>query len=707
MSLSIVEVVVEVALKISLMMAVAAVAAGLMRRRASAASRHLVWTLAVIAVLVLPIGSLALPGWKVPIRGAAAIDVVDQQPVTSQAAASGDPVREADATGNTSSTPTAGATRTSWVALFLVAYAAGVVLLLVRLVVAQREMRGLVSRATDIGDQDWISLFGECSARVGVRRPVRLVRGREHAMPMACGVRRPIIVMPLVAEMWDDERRRAVLLHELAHVARFDCLTQMLAGLAAALYWPHPGVWWMARRLRVERELACDDCVLSSGARPREYAGHLLELAYSLGGHRAPALAVSMARPRQLEGRMLAMLDATRNRATPAAGHRLLALLITGVVVAPIAAATIVTVPVAPAGQAAAAPAGAQDGPAAPSLAPGTWQLRRSTDGRAVQLTVSESENSFHSMTLPVERLDGLAPLLAGAGGSARFSLKRDAGTFDFEGTLRSGAGGGTVTFVPSATFPVELARRGFARPTQTQQQAMAWSDVGFAFIDALAAEKYARPDLQQLVSAAHHGVGLTYVKELADLGYRLGTVDALIRLRDHGVSARSIRDLRAQGLDGLTAEDLVRARDHGVGAEYVGGLRALGYAGLSLDALVGARDHGISPDYVRDLRQLGYQLSLADLTRARDHGVSVEYIKDLAGLGYGGVSLNDLIRMRDHGVSPNWLREVESQSAERPSIDDLVSLRDHGLKSMAPGPQLHSWDLRSKLGAWLARLLS
>jgi len=79
--------------------------------------------------------------------------------------------------------------------------------------------------------------------------------------------------------------------------------------VACALYWPHPGVWMVARRLRIERELACDDRVLTAGTQPRDYAGHLLEIAYSLGGGRAPALAVTMARPRQLEGRMLAVLD--------------------------------------------------------------------------------------------------------------------------------------------------------------------------------------------------------------------------------------------------------------------------------------------------------------------------------------------------------------------------------------------------------------
>ena len=91
-----------------------------------------------------------------------------------------------------------------------------------------------------------------------------------------------------------------------------------LAFAACALYWFHPARWWVARRLRIERELACDDRVIAAGAQAREYAGHLLEIAYTLGGQSAPALAVGMARPRQLEGRMLAALDAARNRRVPA-----------------------------------------------------------------------------------------------------------------------------------------------------------------------------------------------------------------------------------------------------------------------------------------------------------------------------------------------------------------------------------------------------
>jgi beta-lactamase regulating signal transducer with metallopeptidase domain len=700
--------IVEVALKVSMLIALAAVAAGLMRRRASAASRHLVWTLAVVGVLVLPIASLVIPAWTIPIRRAAAVSL-DPQPLARSSAATEDAATE-DATtgaGEPDEDPLPAVTSISSMAFLAGAYAGGAALLLIRLGAEQWKMRQLVSRATNVTDPAWTELLGNCSAATGIRRAVRLVRTREYAMPMACGLRRPIVVIPSVAETWDDDRRRAVLLHELAHVARFDCLTQMLAEIAVALYWAHPGAWWIARRLRIERELACDDCVLSAGTDPRVYAGQLLELAYSLGGYRAPALVVSMARPRQLEGRMLAILDATRNRATVAANGQLLALTIAAVITGPLATATTVAHPIASAGQAAPAPAGAQADAAERSQHPGSWEIRPSETAGRLELTLNGEDHSFYGTTVPIERLEGITPaLLSGGGGLVTFNLRRDAGTFTFEGVLKAGVGGGTYDFAASTTFPEALAKRGFARPSPAAQYALALADVGFVFLDELSAQKYTRPDLAHLVNAAQHGVSADYVRQMGQLGYRLGSVDALIRQRDHGVSPLFIRELRTQGLEGLSADDLVRARDHGVNPEYVSELRTLGYERLTLDELVGARDHGISPDYVRDLRPLGYQLSLADLTRARDHGVGVEYIKELAGLGYERMALDDLVRLRDHGVSPDWLRKVKRGSTAHLSVDELVSLRDHGVDSpeAVHGPELHSWNLRAKLDALFAR---
>ena len=295
-----------------------------------------------------------------------------------------------------------------------------------------------------------------------------------------------------------------------------------------------------------------------------------------------------------------------------------------------------------------------------------------------MNLRLSENASSSHGSTVALDRFQGLAPALLSSGGPATFSLRRAAGTFAFEGMFRSGAGAGTYTFVPSASFPAELAARGFARPTAAEQYLLAREDVAFAFIDELAAQRYARPDLHQLVNAAQHGVDLGYLREMGSLGYRFAQLDALINLRDHGVSPQYIRELGAQGLTRLTADDLVRARDH-----------------------------GISPEYVRDLRQLGYTFTLVELTAARDHGVSPEYVRELAALGYPRMSLDELIAARDHGALsgvrpgasrsrlPADARRVEDGARSRhqrrvcpaaqgtrprgPELDDLVAFRQQG----------------------------
>jgi beta-lactamase regulating signal transducer with metallopeptidase domain len=115
----------------------------------------------------------------------------------------------------------------------------------------------------------------------------------------------------------DADRRRAVLLHELAHVRRHDLIGHTLGRLALRRYWFHPLVWTAAKQLRSESERACDDLALACGARAADYAEHLLDIVTSVKRDSTPSVALAMARRKEFEGRMLAILDPDLRHSSP------------------------------------------------------------------------------------------------------------------------------------------------------------------------------------------------------------------------------------------------------------------------------------------------------------------------------------------------------------------------------------------------------
>ena len=141
----------------------------------------------------------------------------------------------------------------------------------------------------------------ELTQLCGIRRTVRFVIGRDSASsvsPMTWGLARPVILLPAEAAEWTPDRLRPVLLHELGHIARCDWPMLVLADVAASIYWFHPIVWIMRRRLRIECEQACDDSVLSRGLEPAAYASLLLDIARTNCSQQSrpiTALAIAMA----------------------------------------------------------------------------------------------------------------------------------------------------------------------------------------------------------------------------------------------------------------------------------------------------------------------------------------------------------------------------------------------------------------------------
>lgn len=312
--------------KVTLLLVAAVLVDCLLRfARASASARHLVWSAVIGALLVLP--ALGALPWHVDVLSIAVEPIASAQgefsgsDALSSVSASEEaevPAGGSDARGQIpfdAGSATFSFEKISVRESLLALYLFGLTALLLRLAAGRWSLHRLSSRASQVSGEEWLSLLREIAWQLDVSRPVRLLQSAEVGIPMTWGTRAPTVMLPAEAASWSEERRRVVLLHEMAHIVRCDFLTQVAAGIACAVYWFHPLVWYASRRLRVEREIACDDHVLSAGTRAGSYVTHLLEVAHACGRPRTtPAAAISMARPSQLEGRMLAAFDSLRSR---------------------------------------------------------------------------------------------------------------------------------------------------------------------------------------------------------------------------------------------------------------------------------------------------------------------------------------------------------------------------------------------------------
>jgi beta-lactamase regulating signal transducer with metallopeptidase domain/HEAT repeat protein len=301
-------------------------------QRASAGARHLVWLVAVAALLLVP----ALTAWApLPMRVLPAVrSIADQSSPFSpkhenakilnkdESATGGEigaptSIQDASPSTNALSTVISESNLKAGISMLVLIWAAVLLVIAASLGYAALLVRRIVNRARPLDTTDWLNPLWEVSDRLALDEPPRLLRSEDAKMPFACGLFTPTIVLPAECDSWSLDRRRAVLLHELAHVRRHDLIGHTLGRLACAVYWFHPLVWTAAKQLRSESERACDDLALACGAHAADYAEHLLDIVTSVRRDATPSLALAMARRKEFEGRMLAILDPELRHSSP------------------------------------------------------------------------------------------------------------------------------------------------------------------------------------------------------------------------------------------------------------------------------------------------------------------------------------------------------------------------------------------------------
>ena len=155
----------------------------------------------------------------------------------------------------------------------------GVTLLSLRLVGGSLEVRAL-RRSGRCADDSLRERLAHLAMRMGIRRPVQLVVSARADGPSAIGWLRPLILLPPATAMGlTTAQLNAVLAHELAHIRRHDYLVNIVQMAAETLLFYHPAVWWVSKRLRVERELCCDDEAVRVCGDATAYARALVTMA--------------------------------------------------------------------------------------------------------------------------------------------------------------------------------------------------------------------------------------------------------------------------------------------------------------------------------------------------------------------------------------------------------------------------------------------
>lgn len=321
--------VIELAVRATIPLAIAGLVSLLCRRR-SAADRHRIWLLGLIGCIAVPCAGLWLPELTVAVLPARtpvaqAVPSLEEPPadlsevrpgdsaaLTRTATPSDDPPHSEIAAAVPVATASAAQqTRSALVnpeqiliALWLAgATLSGAVFFLALFLQAWR-----IGRFDENTDSGWQETVQKARSHLGLRRSVRTLVADAIEVPATVGIFRPQLLIPSDWKRWSNEQRDCIVLHELAHVQRWDVATQCLARLAVVVYWFNPLTWYAAARLRVERELAADDRVLETGFSASSYAVQLLLTVKRYRPQRA-ALGVAMAHSARLDDRVRAILE--------------------------------------------------------------------------------------------------------------------------------------------------------------------------------------------------------------------------------------------------------------------------------------------------------------------------------------------------------------------------------------------------------------
>jgi len=475
---------------------------------------------------------------------------------------------------------------------------AGVVLLSARLLLSWAHTRRLVGRGTQDASAHWQRVAQRLSDALGLRRAVRLVESAAVEVPSVIGSLRPVILLPASALTgMTPEQIEMVLAHELAHIRRHDFFVNLLQSMVETLMFYHPAVWWMSRRVRVERENCCDDLAVAVCGNPIQYARALTRLE-ELRAH-APAITVA-ANGGSLLDRVRRII-AGRAESTGISSRWAAAVAMLSVVIIALAV------------------------PSLPALA----------------------ERDEKKKEQPKAKTESKAEVEVVATEPAKEEL--EAGTPAQEASLREEALADTYAAAYDDTDLEDLETPATPAPPAPRA------------IGATPPVPAVAPTPRPMATPRIAGVPVVTPRvpvapmELAALAMADSFMD--VDYQEGGSSTSSRKKFGSSGK--LTVDELIMLRNAGITPDYIRNMREI-FPEVTLGELVGLANMGVTSEYVRNLRAAGVDIKTSkDARTLAAMGVSAKFVKQLADAGYSNLSVKELSRLAAAGVDENFIREM------------------------------------------------
>ena len=586
---------------------------------------------------------------------------------------------------------------------------AGVALLSARLLVSWIRARRLARYGAVPAAPELQLMAIRLSDALGLRGAVKLLQSAAVEVPSVIGSLRPVVLIPASALTGlTPEQIEMVLAHELAHIRRHDFLVNLLQAVVETLMFYHPAVWWMSRRVRIERENCCDDLAVAVCGNPIQYARALTRLEELRASTMASVVVAAnggslIERIRRIAaGRAEGTLSSSRW----AAALAMLAVLVIAVAVPTLPALAERNEEKKNAAKAEAASSAIDVVELSPEAKLAVIDMAADRDdydededyepGVAAPEPPEPPEIGLHLMAPrpAVPAVPGM-PAVAPAPHAypapaahpappappamlAMLDRSRADDDYEYEYEYEHGddsksdrpiGDGGKLTVdelislrAVGVTPEYVNTMRGLF-PGLTLKGVTSMKAVGVTpeFIRQMRSSGFEVKTAREATSLAAVGVTPEYVQQMRSAGFDVKTAKDATSLKALDVDAEWLRGIRAAGIQINSAKDATGLKAVGVTPEFISEMRAAGFAVTSARDASGLAAVGVTAAWVRGMKAAGVNITSAKEAQGmKAVGVTPEFVQRLAKAGYTNLTPRELSRMAAAGVDEDFIRDME-----------------------------------------------